>query len=351
MTNVTRAWKQLLKRQQNISSMLIEEVSLDDVLRQYGDWLVLYENFLELHQDVVALYSTQEKENDAQWFQRTEGEIAMFCAKMERWFSCDTQTVTTEKKLLRTHSSHSSRKKKSCSGSSRSSSTPPAVSSARLKEEQCQAALKVKMANLKARKEIEEAKLKLRLKEEEIDIQEKMAVSQAKMEVLSSRESGMSTILDFDSTAKSHRVKEKVSVPEVKTTSGDQNTQSGNAIDSLIQHLNISRLPVPEPGFFDGDPIQYPSWKVAFETLISQKGIPESEKVYYLKHFLRGDAKSCVEGFFLMNSSEAFSEAMKLLEERFGDSFVIASTFRDKLNKWPRIPPRDSKQLLKLVIS
>ncbi len=161
------------------------------------------------------------------------------------------------------------------------------------------------MANLKARKAIEEAKLKLCLKEEELIF--RIRWPSLKLRLRFSRlESEMSEISYFIPIAKSHRIKERVSVPEVKTTSGDRNTQSRNATDYLIKHLSLNRLPVPGLGLFYGHLTQYPSWKLGFETLISQKGMSECENVYYRKHYLRGDATSCVEGFFLLNSSEVF---------------------------------------------
>lgn len=113
----------------------------------------------------------------------------------------------------------------------------------------------------------------------------------------------------------------------------------------LADHLNMSRLPTPEPGVFLGDPIQYPSWKAAFNTLIIQRGVPALEKMYYLRKYLGGSAKECVEGYFLVNTEEAFNEAEKRLEERYGDPFEIANAFRDKLEAWPKIGSHDGKSL------
>ena len=40
---------------------------------------------------------------------------------------------------------------------------------------------------------------------------------------------------------------------------------------------------------------------------------------------------------------------MKLLDSRFGDSYTFAKAFRDKLEKWPKVAPRDSLALRKFV--
>ena len=48
----------------------------------------------------------------------------------------------------------------------------------------------------------------------------------------------------------------------------------------LAEQLYVSRIPIPEPPVFSGDPLEYASWKSAFETLIEQKQIPEAEKIH-----------------------------------------------------------------------
>jgi hypothetical protein len=64
----------------------------------------------------------------------------------------------------------------------------------------------------------------------------------------------------------------------------------------LTYLVGLGRLPTPEPGVFDGDPLIYPGWKAGFETLIESRGIPDMEKMYYLKKYLVGPAKEAVEG-------------------------------------------------------
>ena len=117
----------------------------------------------------------------------------------------------------------------------------------------------------------------------------------------------------------------------------------------MRKQLNLSRLPAPEPGVFTGDPLHYPSWTKAFDTLISTRAIPDEERLHYLKKYLGGDAKSCVEGYFLLVTPNAYEDACKLLDSRFGDSYTLAKAFRDKLEKWLKVAPRDSPALRKFV--
>ena len=48
-------------------------------------------------------------------------------------------------------------------------------------------------------------------------------------------------------------------------TSGDALRE---LVKSLAEQVSLSRLPPPEPSVFYGDPMRYPSWKIAFQTLI-----------------------------------------------------------------------------------
>ena len=115
---------------------------------------------------------------------------------------------------------------------------------------------------------------------------------------------------------------------------------------TLADQVNLSRLPPPEPNIFAGDPIQYPAWKAAFNTLIGQRKIPPGEKLYYLKRYLGGSVRQVVENYFLLSIDDAYDNAKALLEERYGDPFIVANAFRSKLDSWPKINVKDSEALL-----
>ena len=58
--------------------------------------------------------------------------------------------------------------------------------------------------------------------------------------------------------------------------------------------INASRLPIPEPTIFTGNPLEYPSWKCSFETLIETKSIQANCRIHYLKKYLGGwRSKDC----------------------------------------------------------
>ena len=118
---------------------------------------------------------------------------------------------------------------------------------------------------------------------------------------------------------------------------------------SIADQVSITRLPSPEPSIFHGDPLRYPGWKSAFQTLIEQRQIPANEKMHYLKKYLGGPVKDVVEQYFLLSSEDAYDEAKTLPDKRYGDPFIFANAYRDKLDKWPKITARDGTGLQKFA--
>jgi hypothetical protein len=78
---------------------------------------------------------------------------------------------------------------------------------------------------------------------------------------------------------------------------------------------------------------------------IEQRQIPESEGIQYRKRYLRGQVKDVIESSFLVFNEDAYDEAKKLLDQRYGNLFVIANGFRDKLENWPKINSRGGIRL------
>ena len=101
--------------------------------------------------------------------------------------------------------------------------------------------------------------------------------------------------------------------------------------------MSLSRLPTPEPSVFDGDPLEYHDWSIAFKVLIEDKGISEADKIHYLKRYVGGSAREAISGYFLLRSTSAFERARAVLEERYGNACIVTEAFRDKLDAWPRV--------------
>ncbi|XP_014680047.1 PREDICTED: uncharacterized protein LOC106819996, partial [Priapulus caudatus] len=120
-------------------------------------------------------------------------------------------------------------------------------------------------------------------------------------------------------------------------------------VQTLTDSVNRNRLPAPEPPVFSGEVLQYPAWKAAFAALIDSKNIPPSERIHYLKGYLSGEAKETVEGMFYFDTEEAYASARTVLDERYGNKFLVSEAFRTKLSSWPKINGGDGKGLRKLA--
>jgi hypothetical protein len=119
------------------------------------------------------------------------------------------------------------------------------------------------------------------------------------------------------------------------------NSEAATFARVIADSLDLSRLPVPEPTIFTGDPMHYIDWKLSYQTLIDRRNIPLGDKIFYLKRYLGGSAKRAVEGFLLRNTEDAYTCAWNLLEERFGSPFILKEAFRNKLARWPKVDPKD----------
>ena len=141
-----------------------------------------------------------------------------------------------------------------------------------------------------------------------------------------------------------HKSSENHSPPQAATQQKQEDSTSA-LIRALAESISASRLPVPEPTTFSGDPLRFNDWKVSFHTLVDRKNFPAAEKIYYLRKYVGGPAKKAIESYFLLGTESTYHAAWTILEERYGNPFLIAKAFRDKLDAWPMISSKDSVEL------
>ena len=104
-------------------------------------------------------------------------------------------------------------------------------------------------------------------------------------------------------------------------------------------------MPPCEPSVFSGNPMHYAEWICAFDTLIEENGKSAADKIHYLNKYLAGKAKEAVRGYFSLRTEDAYQKAKQVLQERYGNDFIIAESFRKGLEAWQRIPQRDYEGL------
>lgn len=115
--------------------------------------------------------------------------------------------------------------------------------------------------------------------------------------------------------------------------------------EAVATAINMSRLPPPEPFIFDGNPLTYTDWVFAFDGLIGNKQCSIVEKLHYLKRYVSGKALEVVDGYFLLQSQDAYYKAKAELKKRFGDPYTVSEAFRSKIERWAPIKDHDSEGL------
>lgn len=117
--------------------------------------------------------------------------------------------------------------------------------------------------------------------------------------------------------------------------------------DLLTQRQARDLLPLPEPETFRGDLLHYPTWQKSFDTIIEKRTDNSSQRLYYLGKYITGEAKEAIRGLLSLDSAEAYTEARKILAERYGNPFLVTDAYRKRINEWPKIPPNDGLSLRK----
>ena len=87
---------------------------------------------------------------------------------------------------------------------------------------------------------------------------------------------------------------------------------------------------------FGGDPVVWPEFYETFKVSVHENGdLSDVERFSYLKHYVFGEAASCIQGLPL--SSDNYSEALKLLEDRFGNRQLIVAKHMNALLDLARV--------------
>ena len=95
--------------------------------------------------------------------------------------------------------------------------------------------------------------------------------------------------------------------------------------------------------------MEYWNFIRSFENTIERNAMNESEKLMYLLQNTTGDAKKTIDCCVVMNPSEGYMAARKLLKERFGHPYTIAAKFVSEIIEGPQIKPSDRSGLLEFA--
>ena len=256
----------------------------------------------------------------------------------------------------RSRHSHASSRRSSASSKALDAEARAAALKAQLEAQEIEDLWQEQVKELEAqeakRKADAEAALDKHKRElERIKVQKLLKMEEAKAKVYRDDEDRQS-VRSTRSSVRSKSKKPEGQVSPILTLDEPHNQGSSNKLsdvgalaEAISASIGLSRLPVPEPPIFTGNPLEYNDWVISFRTLVEEKHIPPKDKIHYLKRYLGGPAKEAVSSYFLLGSETAYDEARALLEDRYVNSFLVTEAFRDKLESWPKIPARDGKSL------
>jgi hypothetical protein len=260
---------------------------------------------------------------------------------------------------------------------SRSSESSSSTTSAKVKATATRAILEAEAAALQNLYQIELEELRLQQRKKELQLKTNIAKAEAEELAYSNIETSPSEFKNKLPDRRGNPVKQERTddaLPSLKPRNPNsyndrwaadskevllrymiesQQRQNQN-IQQLLQQQQQQTLaltlPQPEVPHFSGDPIDYCNFIRAFENLIEGKTANGSARLYYLVQYTTGDVRELVRSCLTLNGEEGYTKARKLLKERYGQSYRIATAYVDRLVKGPPIKAEDNTALQRFAI-
>ena len=101
--------------------------------------------------------------------------------------------------------------------------------------------------------------------------------------------------------------------------------------------MDALQIPQGDLVKFDGDPMKYRAFIQAFRTNVDNRSIDTATKLNCLHRDLTGQAKMMVEYTNSMDPEMGYPEALRVLEDQFGNKFRISQAWVQKIMERPPI--------------
>lgn len=133
-------------------------------------------------------------------------------------------------------------------------------------------------------------------------------------------------------------------------TSNPTNADTGLSVvsklaEAITASMKETKRSVIEPSIFYGDVLEFNDWETDFDDFLEAENITGVRQLRILKKYVSGEAKKCVSGFLMSNTTDGYDDARSYLRERYGKKMNLARQFKKKLLEWPKIQPRDGHSL------
>lgn len=102
--------------------------------------------------------------------------------------------------------------------------------------------------------------------------------------------------------------------------------------EMLVKHQQSAHLPQGDVTVFCGDPLEFRSFMKAFEHVMDSKTDNNVDKLFLLEQFTRGEPHDLVKSCQHVYSGRGYREAVRLLEDHYGNPLKIATALMYKLS-------------------
>ena len=129
-------------------------------------------------------------------------------------------------------------------------------------------------------------------------------------------------------------------LPTPEPVSGTLVDMIATTMEKMSDDHGLPALQVVE---FDGSPENYPMFRQRFHQMVESKALDEATKMARLLQFLEGPALLAAPSYESVPGG--LTEALRVLQDRFGQPFEIVRACVDTLVKGPFIAPQDKRGL------
>ena len=205
------------------------------------------------------------------------------------------------------------------------------MSSLRAQEAAKKAELKAKAALLEEKERLLREEMELKMRKERLQLQEEIALTEAREQALASSE----------------QIPSDICPPQAQNpvTCGrdDYLTQREDmtAIQALLTQQKRSLLPQSQIQCFRGDPLEYKGFIRAFESRIASRTEDCAERLHFLEQYTEGRPNNIVRSYMHIDPVKGYAEAWKALERKYGDDCKISKAYMEALLTWPVIRATD----------
>ena len=109
--------------------------------------------------------------------------------------------------------------------------------------------------------------------------------------------------------------------PDISGDASDASEGNARILESLVERLELPRVELLR---FDGNPLQYWQFIRNFETSVEKKTGDNHKRLSCLIQQCDGMARSAIQSCVMLDH-RGYDEARRILQERFGQNFMIAA--------------------------